>query len=879
MWNRLEAQCLLVLEGTDNVTSVSADCADLGLTVEDAKDIVSIFKLSNPQYYFLGSKYGWAEKVDGNAAKVYSYIYDDMCDGNARQIATEAFRAKITEWIAQVGTGQRTEDKERIAHDLIANNTTYGRNTYDQSAYSMVCLGQTVCAGYAATMQLLMNAVGIETIVITSATHGWNAVRLHDEWYLVDVTWDDQDYGIIYNFYNKSEQTDDSHTGLSRWDGLLPEMKYDSNALTGMTHYEPYFQVGDYVYFKANDNPERGQRLARVIEALNGAPEENKPFSVENGTTTYYVIGASAVIPTPTYTVEGDTVTITGEGICWANGSELQSAISNAKHVVFRECKIQGSMAEAFYGCENLQSIDLTGLDTSQVTDMSFMFNQCSNLTSLDVSGFDTSKVVNMSYMFWGCSGVTSLDVSGFDTSKVTKMGAIFHGCSGVTSLDVSGFDTSKVTYMWEMFHGCSNLTSVDVSGFDTSQVTDMRNMFIGCANLTSVDVSGFDTSQVTNMNWMFSGCANLTSLDVSGFDTSKVTDMRAMFYGCRNLENLDVSGFNTSQVTDMREMFTGCNSLMSLDVSGFNTSQVTNMNWMFAGCSELTSLDVSGFDTSQVTGMGDMFEGCENLISLNLGNFDLSKSSSEDGGLERMLSGCKLQELRTPKALPAGCSIPLGHDYRTPDGKTTDVLTPEFISMTLRLASQAVEGKFTDVPQGAWFVSAVQYVYDHGIMTGKTATNFAPNANLTRAEFATVLYSQAGKPTVTYRSVFQDVEQGAWYSSPVLWAYDNGIVSGYANGYFGTSDKITREQLALMMYKYAQTAGYDTTSDAGILDSFSDKAAISSWARKAIQWATSHGIMSGKGNGADGKPMLDPKGNATRAECAAMIKKLLTME
>ena len=192
---------------------------------------------------------------------------------------------------------------------------------------------------------------------------------------------------------------------------------------------------------------------------------------------------------------------------------------------------------------------------------------------------------------------------------------------------------------------------------------------------------------------------------------------------------------------------------------------------------------------------------------------------------------------------------------------------------------TQKVEDIFDDVDTGAWYVSAVQYAYDNGIMTGKTAATFAPNDNLTRAEFATVLYSQAGKPTVTYQLVFQDVARGAWYTSSVLWAYDNGIVSGYANGSFGTSDKITREQLALMMYKYAQTKGYDTTVDDSILSSFSDEAAISSWARKAIQWATSHGIMSGKGKGADGKPMLDPKGNATRAECAAMIKKLFTME
>ena len=191
---------------------------------------------------------------------------------------------------------------------------------------------------------------------------------------------------------------------------------------------------------------------------------------------------------------------------------------------------------------------------------------------------------------------------------------------------------------------------------------------------------------------------------------------------------------------------------------------------------------------------------------------------------------------------------------------------------------TQPVEEKFTDVQSGAWYVSAVQYAYDNGIMGGKSETVFAPEANLTRAEFATVLYSQSGKPAVTYRPVFKDVEKGAWYSSPVLWAYDNGIVSGYANGNFGTSDNITREQLALMMYKYAKTKGYDTTAESGMLQKFSDEAQISTWAREAIQWAASHGIMSGKGNGADGKPLLDPQGNATRAECAAMMKKMLTM-
>ena len=458
---------------------------------------------------------------------------------------------------------------------------------------------------------------------------------------------------------------------------------------------------------------------AEIVDVSAGdAAQESavEEYTVEEHTEEIPVEGATTGL---TYTVEGDTVTITGKGECWTSGSEIKKAITNAKHVVFRDCKIIGSMRWAFYECSNLQSIDLSGLDTSLVLDM----------------------------------------------------GLMFYGCESLTSLDVSGFDTSKVTYMDWMFEGCSNLTSLDVSGFDTFKVTDM----------------GF----------MFSDCSGLKTLDVSGFDTSKVTDMSFMFFDCSGLMNLDIGEFNASNTTEV----------------------------------------------------------------------------------EGMLMGCRPRYLHTPKVLPAGCQISLDRIYQNPDGVKTGALTPEFAGTTLTLYIPPVDEQFTDVPTGAWYVSAVQYAYDNGIMTGKTETTFAPNANLTRAEFATVLYSQAGKPAVTYRPIFRDVAQGAWYTSAVLWAYDNGIVSGYANGSFGTSDKITREQLALMMYKYAQTKGYDTTADDSILSSFSDEAAISSWARKAIQWAASHGIMSGKGKGADGKPMLDPKGNATRAECAAMIKKLFTME
>ena len=270
-----------------------------------------------------------------------------------------------------------------------------------------------------------------------------------------------------------------------------------------------------------------------------------------------------------------------------------------------------------FSGCSGLESINLTPLDTSEVTNMGSMFSSCSELASLDVSKLDTSKVVNMSHMFDNCSKLTSLDVPKLDTSKVTNMSYMFDNCSKLTSLDMSKLDTSKVTNMSHMFNDCSKLTSLDVSKLDTSKVTNMSWMFNDCYGLTSLDVSKLDTSKVTDMSWMFSHCTKLRSLDVTKLDTSSVTNMSGMFSGCYGLTSLDLSNFNTSIVTNMGMMFDMCYNLPSLDVSSFDTSKVTSMNGMFSCCTSLTSLDLSNFNTSIVTNMGNMFNYSFNLINI----------------------------------------------------------------------------------------------------------------------------------------------------------------------------------------------------------------------------------------------------------------------
>jgi|GEM_PF-1749715 len=234
----------------------------------------------------------------------------------------------------------------------------------------------------------------------------------------------------------------------------------------------------------------------------------------------------------------------------------------------FADCHLIGDLSSLFYNLKNLKSVEgLKNLDTSNVTDMSYMFLGCQSLTSLDVSGFKTGNVTDMQYMFYNCRALTSLDVSSFDTRNVTDMS--------------------------DMFCNCNALTSLDVNSFDTRNVTDMSYMFWGCQSLTSLDVSGFKTENVTDMHYMFLGCQSLTSLDVSGFKTENVTDMNYMFYNCRALTSLDVSSFDTRNVTDMSDMFCNCNALTSLDVSGFDTRNLEKNEWMFGYCSSLIALKI----------------------------------------------------------------------------------------------------------------------------------------------------------------------------------------------------------------------------------------------------------------------------------------------
>ncbi|MCQ4658180.1 S-layer homology domain-containing protein [Flavonifractor plautii] len=203
-------------------------------------------------------------------------------------------------------------------------------------------------------------------------------------------------------------------------------------------------------------------------------------------------------------------------------------------------------------------------------------------------------------------------------------------------------------------------------------------------------------------------------------------------------------------------------------------------------------------------------------------------------------------------------------------DGKYTFKMPAS--KVTVEAVFTAVEPEpeglpFTDVTSGDWFYDAVAYVYDKGMMEGTTDTTFAPTMNLTRSMIAQVLYNLEERPEAPGAAGFPDVAAGAWYADAVNWAAARGIVKGYDTGAFGPEDSVTREQLAAILYRYAQAKGYDTTQGGMAVREFSDSASISDWAQTAMSWAVNAQVLSGKGNG-----VLDPQGTATRAEVAQML-------
>ena len=289
------------------------------------------------------------------------------------------------------------------------------------------------------------------------------------------------------------------------------------------------------------------------------------------------------------------------------------------------------------------------------------------------------------------------------------------------------------------------------------------------------------------------------------------------------------------------------------------------------SGCtfsdSPAATADVNiGTDSKKVKNGEKFTENTTGAYTVTLSNnktavtvFDASKTYKTDDGYYLAEGG------GTEKA--ESITVPAGKTaMKTPNGDLTiESNTGGITTPTEPEEPEEDSWPFVDVTEDAWYYEAVKYVYENGLMIGTADDTFAPNSTLSRAMVAQILYNLEGQPTADGESTFTDAS-GHWAANAIAWAQETGAVSGYENNTFRPNRAVTREELAQMLYNYAQYKDYDLTAT-GDLSQFSDGDKVQDWAEEAVSWANGNGLINGHDDGT-----LEPGGNATRAQAASIL-------
>lgn len=247
------------------------------------------------------------------------------------------------------------------------------------------------------------------------------------------------------------------------------------------------------------------------------------------------------------------------------------------------------NLSHMFENCSTLDTLTVSNLVTTNVTDMSYMFANCSSLTTLSVANFKTTTVLNVEGMFKGMSSITTLTTNVFQLNVCENLSRMYEGCSSLTTLNPP-ISCIKFNTLYKFLSGCSSLTSINLVNFTSTFLTNTSYMFENCSSLTTIlNMDRLKTTNVTDMSYMFYGCSSITTLNITTFDVSNVVNMSNLFNNCTALETLTnfPAAFNTSNVTDMSYMFANTIKLRNPYLKYFNTSKVTNMRYMFANGSK----------------------------------------------------------------------------------------------------------------------------------------------------------------------------------------------------------------------------------------------------------------------------------------------------
>ena len=569
---------------------------------------------------------------------------------------------------------------------------------------------------------------------------------------------------------------------------------------------------------------------------------------------------------------ETGALTFEGDGDM-VQGYDMKVRFSDYSDYI-RKVTLKAGMFEipsgAFENCTRLESVNL--FSASAIYENAF--KNCSSLKDIKITG-------NVNYIsgsaFAGCISLTKFDLSKYNTFyKIDEAGALYRdtklirypaGRTGSYEVRAMTREIGEGAFEGSLVH--------DVALPDSLYRIDER-AFADCPNLTGLTIP---KSTVNIERCISLGSPNFRGFQVEPNNRFYSTDSYGGLYTTKNLSgNLEFKecpgGFRGKYVLQDGTRI----------VNGFHEHDGVTEIWMpdsvlevyySDGCKNLSKVRLS---KNLLTIDSSTFRDCAALREI------VFPESVKTIG-ERAFSGCislkhvyfmgDLPEIgwlsfADSNAISDFAAIP-GIVFYYREG--TSGWGPTVFDQTLSYPTAVwTTAPYTDASPDSWYASAVRYTYDNGLMNGTGEYSFEPESSMTRAMLVTVLWRYAGQPQAA-ANPFTDVPGGEWYTQAVAWAAENGVVNGIGGGKFDPNGRVTREQAAAILFRYAAKSGFDTSAR-GNLDQYPDRGDVSGYAVEPLSWAVAEGLIKGTDNG--NGILLDPQGNATRAQVATIIMRFI---
>lgn len=517
---------------------------------------------------------------------------------------------------------------------------------------------------------------------------------------------------------------------------------------------------------------------------------------------------------------------------------------------------------EAFKGCTALTGVALP----DSLTALGYgVFRDCSALTAAEFpAGIAPVSWSSGSSMLRNCTSLRSVKLP----KTVSSLGNYFF--AGCTALERIVLPDSVTEIGSNLFNGCTSLTDVTLS---TNLQAIPEHTFYGCVSLQKL-VAPYAVTKIGKT--AFANCTSLTSLTLLRNVTEAAADAlsypeQVTVYGVKGTYAETYAASVGARFAAIDRPATAVSLPKSVTVKVWSSVRLLpsldpvdctdELVWSSSDAS-VAAVSADGTVTGRKDGSavitvtaGSVSARCEVAVGTpaHVHSYTAVVTAPTCAVQGYTTYTCSCGEYYYDDYVPA-----LGHSYV--DGVCT------------RCGASRPETRFMDVKPGSWYYKSIVYAVSNGLMNGVGDSKFEPEEGMTRAMLVTVLWRYEGSPKQR-PSTFSDVRRGQWYSEAVSWAAKNGIVTGVGDNKFEPDTQITREQIATILYRYAQKKRADTSAR-GSLSAFPDNGKVNGWAKTALQWCVGEGLIGGTNE--NGRVYLDPQGTATRAQVATILMRYI---